>query len=854
MLVSLSALNARKKALLFGIIITLYVVITQLGFLLIYRKIHVSPIWFPAGYAFAVMLLFGRPILPAIFIGSFLSTFIAAIFIPVAIPTVLIVALVSAGGTFLQVLSGYNLMQHLECEIDFLKDVRSTFIFSVVALFIAAIDACIGVTIRWSFGVFQTGSYLSYWFKWLMGDLIGMLIFTPFIISAYKNLKPDISLIRLLEIISLFTISFVFTQVIFGDLIQNELIKSLPFLVIPVLLWIAFRFTPRETTLAALIVSIIAVYGTINGSGPFAREEPGVSLLVLQLYLGVTSVMAIVLSVSVQERIRATKNFQEISDSLERRVAKRTDELATLNKELLVEVNQRKKAQAELKESQERNQALLSSLPDIIFLHDKNGIFIDYQSPDVGKLYLEPQFFMGKRIEDVMPRETAAGIKEVFEKTLKTGKTQTYEYSLKMNEQDTYHEARLSLCGEDRVMSVIRDITEQKQAEEQREHLEEQVRHAQKLESLGVLAGGIAHDFNNLLTAIMGNTGLALMQAPEKESIRNNLQNVEKASLRAADLCRQLLAYSGKGKFVVEAININDLIREMSKLLDVSKSKKVELKYEFKKDLPYLEADSTQIRQVVMNLITNASEAIGDSEGEIFLKTGVIECSSEYLKDSYFDDSLKQGSYIYLDVRDTGSGMDEETLSKIFDPFFTTKFTGRGLGLAAVVGIVRGHKGAIKIFSEVNKGTTFRILFPIKKQRAQINQQIEESFITWKGRGTILVVDDDESIRTFGKATLEQAGLKVFTARDGRDAVKIYKQNASDINLVLMDMTMPHLNGDEASREIRKISPDVKIIFSSGYSEQETSGKLNQNGSNSFLQKPYKPTDLLQKVKEILTE
>ncbi|MCB9057690.1 MAG: MASE1 domain-containing protein [Calditrichae bacterium] len=852
MLIDISDYTARKKALIFTIFIAVYQIITIIGFLLIYKGIHLSPVWFPAGYAFAAILIFGMPVIPYIFIGSFLSTLIAASNIPVTIEILGLVSLISAIATVVSVYSGYKLFGYLKCDINFLANVRSTFIFTIIAVIISAIDATIGVSVRWGAHVAVLGDFLSSWFKWLMSDLVGILFLTPFIISTHKNIKPDISIIRIIEIISLFTVTFVFTQVIFGDLIQTELIKSLPFLVIPVLLWIAFRFTPRETTLASITVAIIAIYGTINDMGPFAREEPDISQMILQLYLGVTAVMAIVLSVSVQEKIQAIAGFKDISDSLERRVTKRTDELANLNKELLVEVNQRKKTQAELKESQARNQALLSSLPDIIFLFDRNGLFLDYQSPDGQKSALKLQDYIGKKIEDVFPHEISQSMKGAIKNALKSGKTQTLEYSDHSENKQNYYEARLSICGDDRVMSVVRDITDQKNAELQRVNLENQVRHAQKLESLGVLAGGIAHDFNNLLTAIMGNTGLALMQVPAKENVKHNLQNIEKASLRAADLCRQLLAYSGKGKFVVEAINMNDLIREMSKLLDVSKSKKVELVYDFKKDLPYFEADATQIRQVVMNLITNASEAIGVNNGQIIIKTGVMQCSAEYLQDSYFDDKLEEGHYIFLDVADTGSGMDEATRSKIFDPFFTTKFTGRGLGLAAVVGIVRGHKGAIKISSKPNEGTTFKILFPIKKSKLIPELQKEENFISWKGKGTILVVDDDESIRSFGKTTLEQAGLKVFTACDGRDAVKIYQENANDINLVLMDMTMPHLNGDEASQEIRKIKPDIKIIFSSGYSEQETSSKLSDDSINSFLQKPYKPTDLLQKVKDSL--
>ncbi len=850
MLVDFSSLGKNKQRLtLLGIVLG-FMACTYASLELMYVKSHATPIWFPTGFAFVMVLLYGKRVLFSLAIGSFLSILVTAPFEEISFT--IIIALVSAAGVYIQMLSGYNLLNYFNCETDYLKDVRSTFIFAMVSLIIGAIGATIGTGARLAFSVFDFHLFTTIWSRWWFGDVIGVLIFSSFILSLYKNPKLDISIARLFEVLSLFTLIFVFTQIVFGTWIQDEISNSLHFLVIPILLWIAFRFSSRETSFAILIVAIIATMFTRNNTGPFMRDDAAISLLVLQLYLGVTAIMAIVLSVSVQERKRVKKEYANISGSLEKRVTKRTDELATLNKELLIEVNQRKKAEAELKESQERNQALLHSLPDMIFLHNKDGQFLDYQAPNLNMLYKEPQEFLGKPIESIMPVDIANDLKTIFKDVFKTGQTQSYEYTLGIDQQINYFEARISLCGEDRLMSVIRDISDRKRAEHEKGQLEDQIRHSQKLESLGVLAGGIAHDFNNLLTAIMGNTGLALMSIPGDSRATKNLNNIEKASLRAADLCRQLLAYSGKGKFVVEAININDLIKEMSKLLDVSISKKAKLSYNFHSSIPAFEADATQIRQIVMNLITNASEAMGSKAGNIVVETGTIECSVEYLSNSYFDDDLEEGTYIYFDVVDDGSGMTEETKSKIFDPFFTTKFTGRGLGLAAVIGIVRSHKGTIKIESEENKGTRFRILFPISENRVFIDKSPQTDFLHWQGSGTVLVVDDDESIRLLGKATLEQVGMNVIMANDGKEAVYIFKQHANEINLVLMDMTMPHLSGDEAYKQIRDYRSDVKVILSSGYSEQEATRKFSKSGLSGFLQKPYKPSDLIFKVKDIL--
>ncbi|MCP4679165.1 MAG: PAS domain S-box protein [Deltaproteobacteria bacterium] len=265
------------------------------------------------------------------------------------------------------------------------------------------------------------------------------------------------------------------------------------------------------------------------------------------------------------------------------------------------------------------------------------------------------------------------------------------------------------------IRTIISDITEQKRAEEERLRLETKVLRSQKLESLGVLAGGIAHDFNNLLMGILGNADLAAMNLVPETPAREYVHQIEIASKRAANLAKQMLAYSGKGRFVVLAINLQTLVEEMVHLLEVSISKKVVINYDFAGNVPSIEADATQIRQIVMNLVINASEAIGDHSGVISIRTGVMECDRNYLNDTCLDDNLPEGVYSYFEISDTGGGMDKETIAKIFDPFFTTKFTGRGLGLAAVLGIVRGHKGAVEIRSRSGKGTTFTVLFPALK-------------------------------------------------------------------------------------------------------------------------------------------
>ncbi len=399
-------------------------------------------------------------------------------------------------------------------------------------------------------------------------------------------------------------------------------------------------------------------------------------------------------------------------------------------------------------------------------------------------------------------------------------------------------------------IGVIRDITERKQAEREKQKLELQFQHTQKLESLGVLAGGIAHDFNNILASIIGNADLALMRINPESAAIDNLHNIEIASARAADLAKQMLAYSGKGRFTISNHDINGLLEEMLHILQVSISKKAVLRLNLTRPLPSIEADATQIRQIIMNLVINASEAIGDKSGVIAITTGCMDCDRSYLKDVWLDENLIDGLYVFIEITDTGCGMDKEILAKLFDPFFTTKFTGRGLGMAAVLGIVRGHKGAVKVYSEPGKGSTFKILLPASCKPAEIFNLGPQND-HWRGSGTVLLVDDEETIRGVGAEMLKELGFNVVTANDGREAIEVYKAR-TDISFVILDLTMPHMDGEQCFRELRLLNPDVKVILSSGFSELEVTQKFVGKGLAGFIQKPYKLSVLCEGVMEMV--
>jgi PAS domain S-box-containing protein len=407
-----------------------------------------------------------------------------------------------------------------------------------------------------------------------------------------------------------------------------------------------------------------------------------------------------------------------------------------------------------------------------------------------------------------------------------------------------------------RVTGILRDVTDRRKAEEERHTLEAQVQHTQKLESLGVLAGGIAHDFNNLLTGIMGNANLALTDLHDGSSARENVAEIEKASIRAAELCKQMLAYSGRGSFIIEKIDVSEMLREMAHLLEVSTSKKAVIKYHFAEKLPLIEADVTQLRQIAMNLITNASEAIGAANGIITVRTGATQCDRAYLHSSYFDEDLPEGKYVFLEVADTGCGMDDDTKKRIFDPFFTSKFTGRGLGLSAVLGIVRGHNGAVRIDTAPGEGTTFRVLFPTCDEastaEAESLSKTGDSGESWSGAGSVLVVDDDETVRDVATRMLKRMGFDVLTAPDGGAALRLFEERGDEIVCVLLDLTMPQMDGVECFRELRRLKPDVRVILSSGYNEQEATQRFTGEGLAGFVQKPYVKDILSDRIRKIL--
>ncbi|HCC56223.1 MAG TPA: hypothetical protein DEQ47_02995 [Solibacterales bacterium] len=399
------------------------------------------------------------------------------------------------------------------------------------------------------------------------------------------------------------------------------------------------------------------------------------------------------------------------------------------------------------------------------------------------------------------------------------------------------------ICG---AVCLVADVTERNQ-------FELNLRQTQKLESLGVLAGGIAHDFNNLLVGILGNASLAGQMVPPGGPVAKLLDDVVMAGQRAAHLTRQMLAYAGKGRFIIERVDLSSLVADMTRLVDTSIPKNVELHLELDRELPAVEADAGQLQQVVMNLVLNAAESIGAQAGAVTVRTGARHLDRRHIRKELEDAEIESGAYVFLEVLDTGCGMDEATKSRIFDPFFTTKFTGRGLGLAAVTGIVRGHKGAIRVKSTPGQGSTFIVFFPAAnatRTDAPVLQAPSQTELS--GAGTILVVDDEDIVLRAVKIGLERQGYQVLQASSGGAAIELFQRERNRIVGVLLDSSMPGMGGHEVLPELRKIKPDIHVIVSSGYSEAETIRLFSGQTISGFLQKPYTSTRLAEEIKRAL--
>jgi two-component system cell cycle sensor histidine kinase/response regulator CckA len=530
-----------------------------------------------------------------------------------------------------------------------------------------------------------------------------------------------------------------------------------------------------------------------------------------------------------------------------------------------LDITDRKQAEEILRIRESYLSAIIENQPGLVWLKDVDGRYLAINhefARTCGRKW--PENIVGLTDVDVWPREFADKYRADDAKVIKSGKSIIVEEPV-LDKGETKWFETFKTPVFDRQGTIIgttgyaHDITERKRMEEERLELERQLLHSQKLESLGVLAGGIAHDFNNLLTAIIGNLSIVADDLPELPSVREAVEHAMLAAEKAADLTKQILAYSGRGHITAKELYLNKLVQENAQMLRAVIPNTVTLDLQLGENLPTIVVDASQVQQAVMNLITNASEAIGDQAGTITVLTGVDNCNETYLSRSRTVLKPEAGMFVWIEVRDTGCGMDEETLHRLFDPFFTTKFTGRGLGMSAVLGTIQGHGGAIIVDSEVGKGTMMRVLYPaVRKQEDSMSEsrhatplaKIDAELL--HRSGTILIVDDDEMVRFLCDSILRRLGFQTLQAVDGDEAIRIFQDKATEISIVILDLTMPLMDGVTAFKRILQINPNAKVILSSGYSEQDAIKGISGQHPAGFLQKPYELETLQTEIERVL--
>ncbi len=520
--------------------------------------------------------------------------------------------------------------------------------------------------------------------------------------------------------------------------------------------------------------------------------------------------------------------------------------------------------EARLRELETRFRVLLDSTPNVAvrgFLPD--GTIFYWNKASEGFYGYTCEEALGRNVlELLVPREASPEAQKAMLRSAETG-VPLPAGEMRLRRKDgseiqvfTSHAVVRGEGSRPELFCLDMDLTEAKKSEADRLEMERKLLHVQKLESLGVLAGGIAHDFNNLLSAVLTNLDMAAKAAPKESEVKEPLLEALEATRKAGELTRQMLAYSGRGRFVIEELHLSQLVEEVTQLLRVSISKQVTLKLELEKWLPRVRVDVAQMQQILMNLITNASDATGASGGLIHIRTGVADCDESRLNHSRTVTKPAPGRFGFVEVLDTGCGMDEETLHRLFDPFFTTKATGRGLGMSAVLGIVQGHHGAIMVTSRPGVGTTIQVLFPASGPEAEYAPEptpppSAETKSIRAAHGSILVVDDEPGVRKVTARALRGAGYQVLEASDGQEGLEMLRKNPEAVQCVILDLTMPRMDGVTALQAMRSIKPELPIILTSGYDDMGIMSSPQAAVASAFIQKPFDVKELLTCVARV---
>jgi two-component system cell cycle sensor histidine kinase/response regulator CckA len=522
-----------------------------------------------------------------------------------------------------------------------------------------------------------------------------------------------------------------------------------------------------------------------------------------------------------------------------------------------------KHAEQDLRHSQEHYCSLVENAQDVILCHDLMGTITFINQAGLELTGLSRSEILGQDLGRLLPDMAPSGSRRrslthlgqvggrtLFETQMVLGTGDVLEVEVKSSVLAGLEDPE----GHPLLLALIRDISDRRAAERKQSQLEVQLKNTQKMESLGALAGGIAHDFNNLLVTIMGNTELLLGGRIKPQDMQNGLQLILQAATQAADLCRQMQTYAGQPLARTETGSLTSLLENMTRLLEVTVAGKAHIDFQLEQEQAEVDLDPGQIRQVIMNLVTNAAESLGEDGGEISVRTGTEDFSASELRRGLHPSLLAPGRYTFCEVKDSGSGMDSGTVQRLFDPFFTTKSGSRGLGMSSALGMIQSHNGGFLVESQLGVGTTVSFLLPIPdRQRARKKSRRtkapDDLHLKLQGR-TVLAVDEDAAVRSVGEGFLRRLGCQVLSASNGLDALKIFSDRHQDIDAVLLDLTMQGLDGVETCRRLRVIRPDLPVVFASGFAEEEVRQRVGEVGDFSFVAKPYR----LAEIRRIMAE
>ena len=794
-----------------------YALAGKLGLELAFVNPSATAVWPPAGIALAAVLILGPRVWPGIFLGAFLVNVFTAGSFATSV-------LIASGNTLEALATGYLVNRYAGGRRVFDR-VHHIVRFAPAAAAGAATSASVGVATICFFGFGRWQDFGSIWITWWLGDLAGAMVVGPVILLWAAQPRLEWSAAQRFELALLAV-----TAAVVGWIVFMAASSPLTFLTIPVCVWAAFRFGQREAATVTCALSFLAVWSSARGLGTFAQASPNDSLLLVESFMAVASVVGLTVATGASERRRAEEVLRRSHEELATRVDQRTRDL---------EVSER------------RLQTIIDTEPACVKLVSADGLLLDMNPAGLTMIGAKDvSQVRGRRVIDLVHPDDRARFLEMHQQAAE-GTAGRLEFRIVgFNGQERWvdsHCVRFDVPNdtggrETAVLSVTSDITGRKR-------LEDELRHSQKMEAIGLLAGGIAHDFNNLLTSIAGNTDVVLGSLSESDKRRIDLEEVAKAADRAAALTRQLLAVSRRQMLQPTVIDLNAMVADVQTLLRRTLPESIDVQLDLR-PVENIRADRGQIEQVLLNLAINAGHAMPNG-GTLRLSTATVDLDGASTERRA---PMPPGRYVRLTMSDTGVGIPRESHARIFEPFFTTKDRdkGTGLGLAIVYGIVKQSGGYIWVESDVGRGTTFEIFLPIVDEPAAVRAQVPPRIPVGRGSQTILLAEDDAAVRRFARDVLKHHGYKVLDAGDGDEALEMARQYPDPIHALVTDVVMPGLSGRDLAERLTADRPNVRVIYTSGYTENVMLRAGFERGL-TLLPKPFLPGDLLRIVNDTLT-